>query len=145
MFSPRTCAFAALLPILQACGSSGSGGQTPNPYTGPITQAELQDAGARDAYEAVQRLRPRWLVVRSMRSFSIETQVVVFQDKLYLGNQDELRRIGLEGIYSIEYVDGATAQATLPGLRDLHVEGAIIIHMSPPAGGGDGGGAGSAS
>jgi hypothetical protein len=80
----------------------------------------------------VQRLRPRWLVVRSMRSFSVETVVAVFQDNLYLGNPDELRRIGVDGIYSIEYIDGATAQATLPGLRDLHIEGAIVVHMAPP-------------
>lgn len=130
-----TSVLAVVLPVVAASCSkstSESSGGTLHPSTGPISQTELQQSGARDAYDAVQRLRPRWLVVRSMRSFSIQTVVVVFQDNLYLGNQDELRRIGTDGIYSIEYIDGATAQATLPGLRDIHVEGAIRVHMAPP-------------
>lgn len=130
-------AVAGVLPILVACAAAGSGGRTPNPYTGPITAADLREANVQNVYDAIERLRPRWLRVRAMRSFSIETEVVVFQDRLYLGNQEALRRIGIDGIYQIEYVDGPTAQATLPGLRDRHVEGAIVIHMSPnPEGGG---------
>lgn len=126
---------AVVLSVVAASCSkatSESSGGTVHPSSGAVTQTELQQSGARDAYEAVQRLRPRWLVVRSMRSFSVETVVAVFQDNLYLGNPDELRRIGVDGIYSIEYIDGATAQATLPGLRDLHIEGAIVVHMAPP-------------
>lgn len=119
-----------LLPLVLACASAGSGGgQSPNPYTGPITQQELQNSGTRDLYEAVQRLRPRWLIVRAVRSFSTETAIVVFQDRLYLGGPDELRRMGIEGVSSIEYIDGATAQATLPGIKDMHVEGAIVVHL----------------
>lgn len=139
--SRRLGALVSVLPLLVGCASAGSGGQSPSPYTGPITRAEIQDAGVRNAYEAVERLRPRWLTVRALRSFSTGTQVVVFQDRLYLGERDELRRVGVEGIYSIEYLDGPTAQATLPGIKDMHVEGAIVVHMSPPEGGGGGGGA----
>jgi hypothetical protein len=141
-FNRPITALAGVLPMLAlcACASAGSGGHAPNPYTGPITHAEIENAGARNAYEAVERLRPRWLTVRATRSFSIETEVVVFQDRLYLGTQDELRRIGVDGVYSIEYIDGPTAQATLPGIRDMHVQGAIVVHMSPPQGGGGGAG-----
>jgi hypothetical protein len=138
----RIASLAQVFPMVLvcACASTGSGGHAPSPYTGPITRAEIENAGARNAYDVVERLRPRWLTVRAMRSFSIETEVVVFQDRLYLGTQDELRRIGTDGVYSIEYVDGPTAQATLPGIRDMHVQGAIVVHMSPPQGGGSGAG-----
>jgi hypothetical protein len=98
-----------------------------------LTRAELQEAGVRNAYEAVERLRPRWLWVRSgMRSFELDTEVVVFQEQLLLGNQEALQRIGIDGIYEIRYLDGATAKATLPGLGNRHVQGAIVIYMSPP-------------
>jgi len=40
--------------------------------------------------------------------------------------------MGIEGIYEIRYLDGATAKATLPGLGDRHVQGAIVVHLSPP-------------
>jgi hypothetical protein len=87
----------------------------------------------RNAYEAVERLRPTWLNVRSgMRSFSVETEVVAFEGTLLLGNADALRRIGIDGIYEMRYLDGPTAQATLPGINDRHVQGAIVVHMSPP-------------
>ena len=125
---------AAALPALVACASSGSseGEQAPSPYSPVITRAELQDAGVRNAYEAVERLRPRWLTVRGMRSFNIETEIVVFQDRMFLGGLDLLRTIGIEGIYELRYLDGSTASASLPGLGGRHVEGAIVIYMSPP-------------
>lgn len=124
---------AVALPAILACASTPPDGDTPRPYANVISREELRDAGVRNAYEAVERLRPRWLWVRSgQRSFSTETEVVVFEGTILLGNQESLRRIGIDGIYQIRYVDGATAQATLPGISDRHVQAAIVIDMSPP-------------
>lgn len=116
-----------------ACGSrQGPGGISPS-FSNVITREELQRLDVRTAYEAIQQLRPRWLQVSGgPRSFSIETEVVVFQDEAQLGNQDVLRQMGTEGIYSIRYLDGATAKASLPGLGDRHLQGAIIVSMRPP-------------
>jgi hypothetical protein len=97
---------------------------------------DLQDLNVRNLYDAIQQLRPRWLYVRAVRSFNADTEIVVFQDRLFLGNQDQLRQLGLDGVFWLEYVDGPTAQATLPGIRDRHVEGAIIVHMTPREGSG---------
>jgi hypothetical protein len=133
MFRRTVHALVATLPLLAACASSSPRSMTARPRTDIITREEIDQVGARNAYEAVERLRPRWLVVRSgMRSFSMETEVVVFHDQLFLGNQNALRAFGIDGIYEIRYVDGPTAKATLPGLGDRHVQGAIVIHMSPP-------------
>jgi len=124
---------AAALPALVACASSSSEGENaPSPYSNVITRAELQDAGVRNAFEAVERLRPRWLTVRGMRSFNVETEIMVFQDRMLLGGLDMLRTIGIEGIYELRYLDGPTASASLPGLGGRHVEGAIVIYMNPP-------------
>lgn len=126
-------ALSSALPLLIGCASASPSPAGPRPRTDLITREELRATGVSTAYEAVERLRPRWLIVRSgMRSFSMETEVVVFQDQLFLGNQDALRRIGIDGIYEMRYLDGATAKATLPGLGDRHVQGAIVLHMSPP-------------
>jgi hypothetical protein len=126
--------FAAAVAACSS-GSAQRGTMSPINYN-LLTRSELRDAGVRNAYEAVERLRPRWLMVRSMRSFSTETEVVVFQGTLLLGNQDALERIGIDGIYQIRYIDGPTAQATLPGINDRHVQGAIVVDMSPPPDGG---------
>ncbi len=122
-----------LVAALVACASGSSQGGGPNPGSNVLTRAELDEAGVSNAYQAVERLRPRWLTVRSgPRSFNVETEVVVFQDRMLLGNADALERIGIDGIYEIRYMDGATASASLPGLGGRHVDGAIIIYMSPP-------------
>jgi hypothetical protein len=126
--------FVATLPLLVliACRSASSSRTEPAPRLDVITHEELQRSGLRNAHEVVERLRPRWLMVRSgMRSFALETEVVVFQGQLFLGTPEVLHRIGLDGIYEIRYLDGATAKATLPGLGSRHVQGAIVIHMSP--------------
>jgi hypothetical protein len=129
-------AFAAAVPVVLACASGPPLDEALRPRSDVVTRAELRETGATNAYEAIQRLRPRWLVVRSgTRSFSMETmgtEVVVFQDQLLLGNQDALRRMGIEGIYAIRYLDGSTAKATLPRLGDRRVQGAIVVYLSPP-------------
>ncbi len=126
-------ALAIALPVVLACASTSSqGGTAMRPQSNVITRAELQEVGVSNLYQAIERLRPRWLTVRSMRSFSMETEVVVYQDQMYLGNQDQLERMGIDGVWEIRYVDGPTAKASLPGIGDRHVQGAIIIYLAPP-------------
>lgn len=123
---------AAALPVMVACASASSfDSPRPSSSSSVITRADLTTIEVRNAYEAIYRLRPLWLRVRGPRSFERTTEVVVFQDDMYLGNLDVLERLGIEGIYTIRYVDGPTAQATLSGIGNIHVQGAIIISMSP--------------
>lgn len=101
-------------------------------YSSVITADELQQLSTRTLYEAISQLRPRWLqVVGGPRSFNMETGIAVFEDQAYLGTPDVLRRMGTEGVYTIRYMDGATAKASLTGIPG-HIEGAIIISMHPP-------------
>ena len=125
---------ALAFPAL-ACASGSSQEQSaPSPFANVITREELRELDVRNVYDAVERLRPRWLQVRGgMRSFTMETEVVVFQDEVFLGNPDVLQRMGVEGIFSIRYLDGPTAKATLPNLGNRHVQGAIIVSMRPPS------------
>jgi hypothetical protein len=133
MAQPSFCSLVLILPLLAACARQAHPGTNPAQRTDVITREQVGQLAVRNLYEAVERLRPRWLVVRSgMRSFSMETEVVVFQDQLFLGTQDALRNLGTEGVYQIQYLDGVTAKATLPGLGSRHVQGAIVVHMSPP-------------
>jgi hypothetical protein len=124
---------AAALPLLMACGARSSGDSAPSPHSDVLTRAELQDVDVPDLYEAIRRLRPRWLLVRGgMRSFTLESEIVVFQEQTYMGGLDILRTLGREGVFEIRYVDGPVAQATLPSIGDRHIEAAIVIYMGPP-------------
>lgn len=129
----RTFVGLAATLLLPGCArSSGQPGPTPS-FSNVITREELQQLDVRNLYDAIQQLRPRWLKVLSgPRSFSLETGIVVFQEEALLGDTEVLRRMGPEGVYSIRYLDGTTAKATLSGLGGQHVEGAIIVSLRPP-------------
>jgi hypothetical protein len=95
---------------------------------------QLMEMGVRNLYEAVSRVRPRWLQVRAgTRSFyGGQTAIPVFQDQTLLGGPAMLERMGLEGVFELRYLDASTAQATLAGIQDAHISHAIVVHMRPP-------------
>lgn len=113
---------------LTACAATSAG---PRSASGTITSAELDEVSALNAYEVVQRLRPRWLQVRSGRSLTMGTRVLAYYDNSRLGDIEALRQISIEGIHSIEYLDGAQASAQLPGIGAEHVAGAIVVRTRP--------------
>ncbi|MGD8362546.1 MAG: hypothetical protein PVJ04_14055 [Gemmatimonadota bacterium] len=124
----------ASIPIL-GCASTGgqSGGESVDPNR--LTREEILGAEATNLYEVVQRLRPRWLVVRSQRSFNMETEIVVFQNDMDLGGPDALRQMTPELAFEIEYLEGTRAATALPGLMSgRHIQGAIIVRTRPSGG-----------
>ena len=123
--------FLASIPIL-GCASTGSqsGGESVDPNR--LTREEILGAEATNLYEVIQRLRPRWLVVRSQRSFNMETEIVVFQNDMDLGGLDALRQMVPELAFEIEYLEGSRAATALPGLMSgRHIQGAIIVRTRP--------------
>lgn len=110
-----------------ACAAGGGGsGSDPN----RLTAEQIGSVGVSNLYEAVQRLRPRWLDVRSQRTFTGETVILVILNRTVLGVQDELRSLGVDIADSMEYMPGARAagEFALPG--NVHVEGVIIVRTS---------------
>jgi hypothetical protein len=116
--------------IAGGCASGrGASANTRNPNL--ISTAEVDRAraeGVRDAYELVERLRPRWLQVRADPSFNLATALVVFHHETRLGGVDALRGYPLTTITSIRYLDAAQANLLPGGVGSGgHYEGAIVI------------------
>jgi hypothetical protein len=126
---------AVMVLATAACAYSGTQGPRPDPEL--ITRTEIQSAEATNLYDVVRRLRPRWLNAERRsgdRSFgSVQTGVVVYQNRSYLGGLSVLEEWSPEGVYQLEWIDGPQASASLPGIGSRHVVGAIIIHTSPPS------------
>lgn len=128
---PDVAAMLLFTAVASACAPPVTTGvRDPN----VITTEELQSVQASDLEEAIQRLRPRWLTVRSPQTFGQGagiTQILVYQNQSRLGGLEVLRDLGIDSAAWIEYLDRASASARLPGAGGQDVEGAIILHTSP--------------
>lgn len=133
--SIRPRVWLASLFVVLASGCASTGGSSEGRRSDLLTREEILGAEVTNLYDAVQRLRPRWLSVRGTRSFNMETSIVVFQNDMHLGAAASLRELSPDLAYEIAYMDGARAAATLPGITSgQHVEGAIIVRTSPGGG-----------
>jgi hypothetical protein len=126
--------------VATGCASSGAGTSTAgaSARTNPnlISTAEIDANNLRDGYEIVQRLRPNWLTLSTSTVASMSGSahgnsiggVVVYLDNAKLGGPDVLRDISASTIGTIQYMDAATATATLTGLGSDVITGAIVVH-----------------
>lgn len=115
----------AMLGLVACASSSGSRASTQQDV---ITAEEIERTMVSDLYELVQRLRPRWLDLRSPQSFQSSTEIVVFEGQSYRGGVEALREFAKEAAVRLIYLDGPTATVRLPGLTTRNVEGAIVIN-----------------
>lgn len=134
MFKRRSFLPLMLLTALAAAACAPSATTGDGRQQNVITQEELESVRVSNLYEAVSRLRPRWLQVRSMQTLggSGATAILVYQGRSRLGGADILRELDPGIAVWLEFLDGPTASASLPGIGAQDVEGAIIIHTTPP-------------
>ena len=127
---PGSVVVLALLASAIASGCASTRASSPDrARLDRLSREEIMETRALNLFDAVQRLRPRWLDVRGgTRSFTLETEVVVYQNDMLLGGVDNLRQMSPEIAAEIQWVDGTMAAATLPGLSSgRHVSGAIVV------------------
>lgn len=75
-----------------------------------ITEQELRDSAARDAYQAVQMLRPDWLRGRGASTLTgAPPQVVVYLDGQRLGNRSMLAQLTTAGIKEVRFYNSSDA------------------------------------
>lgn len=112
---------------LAACvpGRTGAG---PVPRTHEISRAEIQAAGAANAFDLVQALRPDWLLLadRSLRDTTVELLPVYLGGRM-LGDVSALRTLALGGIEAIRLQGPAWV---LERERRLvgDIKGAIVVY-----------------
>jgi hypothetical protein len=117
----------AVVTALAGCASGGGSGSSGD--RNRITAEELGTVDVSTLFEVVQRLRPRWLEVRSPRAMGgLATEIVVFLDRTYVGGVEELRGLGPEVAVWLQYRSGSDVAGELFVPGDRHVEGAIIVH-----------------
>lgn len=106
---------AALLAV--SCASSGtparsdSGVRQSSRDRSVLTQQELAGSGARDAYHAVQILRPGWLRPHGPTSMSDPTPaaVIVYVDGQRYGGASTLEQFRMGSFKELRYITGTDA------------------------------------
>lgn len=96
----------ALLAALAACGPAGMVGRG-NPTL--LTAEEIQESGATTVYDAVQRLRPSWLIHRYQGGS--RGQPTIFVASQRYGGTESLRTIETANVREVRYYDAVSAPA----------------------------------
>lgn len=123
---------AAVVLILSlgalACASAGSTGSRKIDMN-RITQEEIQAATtAITLYDLVNQLRPQWFQARGGRTLNLASGgILVYHGQSRLGGIEVLREWSPDMVTGLRFLDSARAQAMLPGVSGMHIEGAIVI------------------
>ncbi|MBW3533591.1 MAG: hypothetical protein KY453_00015 [Gemmatimonadetes bacterium] len=100
---PHVLLLLALALGLGGCATTGTGSSRGSANL--ITMEELEPVANLSAYEAVQRLRPRWLQLRG----GTDVPPVVFLDGSNMGGPDVLRSIQASTVQQILFRSGSDA------------------------------------
>ena len=125
------CLLLVTLFTAAGCASSG-GGTTVRRDSRVLTPEEIATVPVTNLHEAIERLRPRWLEMRDVRSLGTGTgQIVVFLNNSYVGGPETLRQFQAHQIVRIRYLDAAQASATLTGYdTSRHVVAGIVMETA---------------
>jgi hypothetical protein len=124
-----------LLLLTSACLAAGCASGRPPDTTGAltsrsadvITAGELsQGHGLQNAWDAVVRLRPRFLRNGGTTSFSggLDNRAIVRVDQVTTGPPEKLREVDIQYVQEIRYYNAADATARFGGTY-----GRAVIHV----------------
>jgi hypothetical protein len=108
----RHAALTAAWLIAAACASAGygGGGGSGGRASNVLTAEELAAQPTNNLYDAVARLRPRWLVERGPGTLGAGgNPVVVYVDNQRMGGTQELRNLAIEIVQEVRYRDASDA------------------------------------
>ena len=130
----RHQAIVVATALLAACASSSTPRQsTAGATTDLVTAAEIEATPVQNAYDLVNRLRPRWLTmsgtrVGSISGGSVRRQIiVVYLDGTRLGGIESLRAVTASSLKSLRYYDATRAATVLRDSGPEQLAGAIVL------------------
>lgn len=109
----RSLIVAALVAVIGAagCATGGTGNGSSSGSRNHITNEELSDPMIQTltAFEAIQRLRPRWLRSRASGSGGTQTLPVVYLNGSRYGNTSSLQAIDVGDIEEMRFINSRDA------------------------------------
>lgn len=117
----RSLLFVALLAVVSACGHR-SQAEEPRPQTNVLTREEMAGISLPTAYDAVERLRPRFLRPRATGGGPATAYPVVYIDGVRRGTLEVLRSVATSSVLEIRYLSAADATTRY----GLDVQGGVL-------------------
>ena len=74
-----------------------------------LIRQDILGSGERTLYDVIERLRPRWLRVRSITSVRGPVPIVVYHDNVRVGGIATLRSLRPEGIQEVRFISASDA------------------------------------
>ena len=104
-----------------AAGAAAGGGGSSN----VLTAVQLENQPVTNLYDAVQRLRPRWLLERGATTLNAAgNPVVVYVNDQRMGGVAELHNVVLSSVGEVRYLDASSATMRW---GTGHTSGAILV------------------
>jgi hypothetical protein len=116
---------------LVSCASPGAGSARLSDLN-VITRYEMDNSGARSAYDVVQSLRPQWLRIRGLTNLAQTAgveDIVIYLDNARLGYREAMRRVALGPVQFLRFF---TAPEATQRWGAGHLHGAILISTQSP-------------
>jgi hypothetical protein len=106
-----------LLLAAGAVGCAAAGERAPSRNPDLITRAEIEESSARNAFDLVQQVRPRWLQSRGASSLQQAggDMPIVYVGERRHGSIDTLRGFDTDGITSLRFINAANATTRYGG------------------------------
>ena len=125
--TPRVPLLVLAAVALTGCASSGGGGDAePGTPRNVITADQLSEMSNQTAYQAVRKLKPRWLQRRGQVSFRFQTHLLVVVDEAQFVELGYLHSLRAGDVREIHYMD--PREATLK-FGDRANGGAILVYL----------------
>lgn len=115
-----------LLAALALAGCASGGGSSGGGSRDVVTEAQLANMEALNAFEALQRLKPAWLRSRGTSTLTDPARegIRVYLDRVPVGDTEALKTVPVRTVQEIRFLD--SRMATLEFGTD-HGLGAILV------------------
>ena len=101
-----------LVALTASCASTrvaSDGQEEDRSSANRLIRQDIVQFSERNLYDAIERLRPRWLRVRGITTVQGPAPIIVYQDNVRIGAVDVLRGIRSDNIEEVNFVSAADA------------------------------------
>lgn len=126
MFPTKSTVLILWLMTAGGCAAASQGSSSPGGSRQLISEPEIEQSTATNAFDLVRRIRPQWLRSRGQMSIERPSDVVVYVNGHPHGGSGALNDVHIQSIRQIQFL--SAVEATQRFGTD-HARGAILVTL----------------